>query len=633
MKKVVFVLRLLFVLLVMAGLVTASMMRSDALLFFLQDLGFGQQIMASLPSILFYIGLLIWLFTLERSWAKNSLIRLIVVSIYALLVLAFDMFTSFALKWQASGLNLFSFYFSLTQWGGLNSSYFIFKLFFYTLFVGGFITLTLLNVFSSMKHKPINFQFLIVLSLTLLLASFTVYGSKLRKDITANGLGYTLSSIDKTPREGDFSSLKSATKDAFTLDLQGVEAANAVIIVLESTRKDALDLYNKELNIETPFWNDLARQSYVFSGMYATIPSTIKALTSINCGVVPYLNFPILESIYGLPNDCLAESLKSYGYDSLFMQSATNDYGNITALAKEWGFDEFISADDLAQEGFKSNPFGYEDNILLEKSGEWLSEQSEPFIALYLTTGPHWPYNLYDEAAGLYVDTQLGESYTGTNEKYPLDGSAHLRPNYLKTIVHQDAFLRELIEQFKQTGHYDNTVFVFIADHGVVLGDRKQYLRANSMFQEVVNVPFMVHVPWQKTEAHVSDALLSQTDIPQIISNVLQAKNVLEDIINDKVFSSCWFWKWCIARVDQQYKYIHNFDSAQDELYDLQQDPKEQNNIINEHAERAVQYKQETLAWYQEQLAIYGQLYQQHDKQFYLQGHPVIEKSNNRSVP
>lgn len=626
MKKIVVAVRLILMLLIVAGFVAAMMMRGNALLFFLQDFSVLQQMKAALPSFFFYLGLGGWFITLERSWARNAWPKQIGLSIYVLLVLLFDMFSSFALKWEASGMNLFAFYYWLTQFGVLNSGYYVFKLGFYALFAGVFITFTALGIVYAVKRRAIFLLCCLGLSLLLLAASFIVYGSMLRKDISLHGLSYTLSSTDKTPTREDFIGLASPEpQQTFTVDLQDAKRKNVVVIVLESTRKDALNFYNPGLNIDTPFWNELAKQSHVFTNMYATIPSTIKALTSINCAVVPYLNFPILESIYGLPNACLAEFLKAYGYQSAFIQSATKDYGNIRALVKQWGFDTFISAEDLEGEGFKSNPFGYEDSILLASNQQWLAARDKPFFALYLTTGPHWPYNLYDTAAAQYVDKQLGQSYTAIDEKYPLDGAASLRPNYLKTIVHQDAFLRALIAQFKAAGLYENSLFVFVADHGVVLGDRKQYLRANSLFQEVVNVPFMVHIAGQAGEASVNPVLLSQTDIPHIITNILLGKATLAGIANEQVFSSCWFWQWCIARVDHQYKYIHNFDSVKDELYDLQQDPKEQNNIIDQHAELALQFKRQTLAWYRQQLSVYRQLYEQHDKQFYLRGHPLIE--------
>ena len=70
------------------------------------------------------------------------------------------------------------------------------------------------------------------------------------------------------------------------------------------------------------------------------------------------------------------------------------DWEGRPQLVENFGHDELISLEDMNTEGFQmANYFGYEDDIMLEPSRQWLQQHGEnPFFATYKTLTPHHPY-------------------------------------------------------------------------------------------------------------------------------------------------------------------------------------------------------------------------------------------------
>lgn len=383
------------------------------------------------------------------------------------------------------------------------------------------------------------------------------------------------------------------------VELEPVKSArppNLVIIALESVGADAIGPYNPEREAVTPFLNHLSRHSWLAENAYAVVPHTSKALASINCGVLPYLKHPIFESNYGMEQPCLPALLREQGYHTAFFQSPTEHFENRRGLATQMGFSEFRAGEQLDPTGFQlANYFGYEDNILLQPSDTWVRAQRHPFFAFYLTGTTHHPY---------WVPQRYPyQNFVADNREVN---------DYLNAVHYLDHFVRALLEQYKAAGLYDNTVFVIVGDHGESFGElhsRKQHNA--SVYQEVMRVPLLVHAPG-RIKGAPRTPLASQLDImPTVLgllgfewNGELAGVNAL-DSTSQRPFAlaNCWYDDWCLASADTRFKYIHNFSQKGDELYDLQQDPTEQHNIIEQHRDWAAERLQAMLALRDENLA------------------------------
>ncbi len=132
-----------------------------------------------------------------------------------------------------------------------------------------------------------------------------------------------------------------------------------------------------------------------------------------------------------------------------------DDFGRVV---ENLGYEENYPAETLDTEGFEvTNVFGYEDDVMLEPSRKWLEYQKEsgrPFPAEYFTGTGHHDYRCFSTRHG--------------TEDFAEDD---LLNQYLNFMRLQDIFLKNLIDQYKELGLYEDTVLVVSGDHGEGLGE------------------------------------------------------------------------------------------------------------------------------------------------------------------
>ncbi|MGI8650414.1 MAG: LTA synthase family protein, partial [Rubrobacter sp.] len=253
---------------------------------------------------------------------------------------------------------------------------------------------------------------------------------------------------------------------------------NVVMVFLESERASATSLYNGDLDT-TPVLEELAKDSLVAENAYAVVPHTSKSMVSAHCGIEPPLDTNMTESSpNGIPARCLPELLGDEGYNSVFFQSATQNFERRPQLIESFGYNEFYPLEALPKEGLDVvNYFGYEDDVMLGPSEDWLRENSnEPFLASYLTITTHHDYNVPpDFEKKRYVEDDLYN-------------------DYLNTVAYQDQFLGKLIQQYKDLGLYEDTVFVVMADHGEGFGEHNGLMQHdNTIYNEGTKIPLLIH--------------------------------------------------------------------------------------------------------------------------------------------
>lgn len=371
---------------------------------------------------------------------------------------------------------------------------------------------------------------------------------------------------------------------------------NIVFLVLESTRASSVTIYNESLET-TPFLAELATRSTVAENAYVVVPHSSKALTAILCGISPNLHMPITEAIAdNIPGRCLAELLGEHGYKSIFMQSAVGTFENRYQLVENFGFDDFISGNELDSKGFeKANYFGYEDDIMLEPSREWLeAHKDQPIFATYFTLTPHHQY---------LAPRRYGRHPFATDD---------LLNRYLNTIHYIDNFVKNIIDQYKEMGLYENTVFVIVGDHGEGLGEHDRFQHDNVIYQEGVHVPMLIHDPQdpqpKRVEYNVNHldlvpSILKRLDY-DVIDGSFPGTPLLEVDRERPMRINCWYERRCMAQVIGDQKYIHHFDTQPDEFFDLTADPDERNNIADLQPELG-QHRRDLLDWRRENIGIH----------------------------
>ncbi|MFQ5534031.1 MAG: sulfatase-like hydrolase/transferase [Sphingomonadales bacterium] len=372
--------------------------------------------------------------------------------------------------------------------------------------------------------------------------------------------------------------------------MKGADHPNLVIVVLESTRAQAVSVYNPGLET-TPFLDQLAKTSTVAERAYAVVPQTSKSLVSILCGLESYLRRAVREARpdRGVPGKCLAGLLRDFGYQTAYFQSATKSFELRAGLVANFEYQTFLSGDEMDPAGLEeANYFGYEDGIMLGPSRQWLEQLGDrPFFTTYLTNTPHHPY-LAPKRYGIHDFAENKELN-----------------RYLNSVYYVDHFVRDLIGQYKELGLYDNTVFIIMGDHGEGFGEHGRKQHITTIYDEGLRVPLLIHDGRNPQGATIEHPVSALDVLPTAIDLMgLRLEDgeyaggpMLQRPDDAAVMSHCWRERQCMALVRGDIKLIHHFDNRPDELFDVAADPGEKHDIAADFPDIARAMRGELKAW------------------------------------
>ena len=180
-----------------------------------------------------------------------------------------------------------------------------------------------------------------------------------------------------------------------------------------------------------------------------------------------------------------------------------------------------------------------------------------------------------------------------TPEKYQ-----HSLKGYYRMISGIDLEIKRIREKLEEQGIADNTVIILMGDNGYFLGER-QFAGKWLMYDNSIRVPLIIYDPRVKPQAPV-DQMVLNVDVPYTIADLAGVKipkswqgkslmplvnNSSNSIKRDTVLIE---HLWDFSRIPpseglrtEKWKYFRYVnDKTIEELYDLNADPQEINNLI-----------------------------------------------------
>ena len=196
------------------------------------------------------------------------------------------------------------------------------------------------------------------------------------------------------------------------------------------------------------------------------------------------------------------------------------------------------------------------------------------------------------------------------------EGVRDVRSRYYGTITHDDQQIGRILTKLDQKRLTDNTIVIFLADHGISLGAHG-ISGKQTMYDEGIRLPLIMRYPRLKRSSAKNDNLVSlidifptlceaaRVDIPESVEGrsllgPYQGKGRLR---RECVLSS--FVSPVKHRLNvrcirtKRYKLIHHLTTDETELYDLVNDPYELNNLagVESFADIQRQLTEQLAAW------------------------------------
>lgn len=181
---------------------------------------------------------------------------------------------------------------------------------------------------------------------------------------------------------------------------------------------------------------------------------------------------------------------------------------------------------------------------------------------------------------------------------------------YYGMVSLMDREIGRILDSLDRLGIADNTLVVFSTDHGHFLGQHGLGAKGAFMYEDLVKLPFLVRWPGQVPAGKVNHALQGLIDLP---STFLSAAGIpVPGLMQGVDQLDVWRGKAARARdhvivenrhqptrlhlrtyVDERFKMTMYRDQPYGELFDLQEDPGEVNNLWDDPA--AAEKKAEVL--------------------------------------
>jgi N-acetylglucosamine-6-sulfatase len=183
------------------------------------------------------------------------------------------------------------------------------------------------------------------------------------------------------------------------------------------------------------------------------------------------------------------------------------------------------------------------------------------------------------------------------------DDSGSIVRDQMRSLMSVDDGVGMLLEALTETGQLDNTLIIFTSDNGYLLGEHGFFNDKRLAYEEAIRVPFVIRYPELIEPGTVIDALAINVDVaPTLLdvagvepvtpmhglslvplfrdSSVEWRTSILTEYFLEKVVPNARPWQ--SVRTDR-WKYIRYTDlEGMDELYDLETDPEEIHNLIDD---------------------------------------------------
>lgn len=368
---------------------------------------------------------------------------------------------------------------------------------------------------------------------------------------------------------------------------------NLLIFTLDTTRSDHIGCYGYP-SINTPNIDFVANEGILFQNATSQSPLTLPSHSSIFTGTYPPFHGVKDNGGFYLEEDkvTLAELLQAKGW-------VTGAFVGAFVLDSRWGldqgFDHYYDNFDFA----KYKRIGLasvqrEGGEVIKAFFEWFDKNSnERFFSWIHFYDPHTPYDPPEPFKSQYENQPFG-SYDGE-------------------IAYVDFLIGKVLDSLREKKLLDKTIIVIVGDHGESLGEHNESAHGFFIYDATVSVPMIIRIPSASLQGKTISSQVQNVDIMPTLCEILdlpisenvQGQSLLPLILGRKMkkermaYSETYYpryhygWSDLKSLRTSKYKYIL---APRPELYDLDLDPHEQENIYEQNRPLAEKFAQELKA-------------------------------------
>ncbi len=406
---------------------------------------------------------------------------------------------------------------------------------------------------------------------------------------------------------------------------------NIVVILCDQLRKDFLSVYGCDA-IPTPNLDRLAQSGAVFENAITQSPVCAPARACMMTGRYVSDHGVWTNDVPFRPGlEYLAENMNKLGY-------ATGAFGKLhhypaedtkgfrhtkqmeeTRLGKKDDYYKYLKKRhpeiedvmfnyDMQKLVFNYPHEDYYEYFIASEAINFISNsaaRSKPFFAWVSFQGPHTPYDPPAEVKGTVDASKLPRPIDSDYSTMPdvhkyrsamfpppgtLQRNMKIREAYGEMIHYIDIQVGRIIEHLKNNGLYDNTTFIFSADHGDLIGDHNNNYKGPFPYEAQLAIPLIISNHCDVKKGTRSQNLVGNIDIPSTVLDIAGSQHrmgvslsLIEQAKDSPEYTRrvnfSEFCDSCKIVEDRFYRYAYYPFTSQAQLFDKVNDPHELNNL------------------------------------------------------
>ncbi len=339
---------------------------------------------------------------------------------------------------------------------------------------------------------------------------------------------------------------------------------NIIMILCDQFRADACKREGFGLDT-TPFLDSLAQNGTWFNKAYCAAPACVPSRTAMQTGRFP--SATRVKSNHNIPDAVfkkdLLDAVKARGYRTGIVGKTGHSYlryhperfdyfKTYTHLGEpgtddpeEKKFNKYLHGTHFYAD-FKPAPFPPEMEQpyrIVSDGMNWLSSikaKNDPFFLYLSIPEPHNPYQVPEPYYSLFPPDKLPplaagkEALKAKGKKFTMQRQLEemgypqfekhiprIRSNYYGMMRLIDDQMKRLVDYLKENNLYENTVLLFVADHGDYTGEYGLIKKGAGLPDCLARIPMLWHGPGIVKNKQAHDAHVSNIDImPTICSMV-----------------------------------------------------------------------------------------------------------------
>ena len=403
--------------------------------------------------------------------------------------------------------------------------------------------------------------------------------AKINKDLIKNNYAVISEYLDIPFQEQNTNEFKfSRVINPKPNDPIAPKIKNVVLVICESFSAYKSSVIGNPLNA-TPYFNQMRKQGVYFNRAFSPAYGTARGVWATITGTPDVLEGRTSSrNPLSVDQHTILADFKKY--EKFYFLGGSASWANIRGVLTN-NIEDLHIYEQGKYQSSEIDVWGISDKNLFMEANQKLSANTKPFFAIIQTADNHRPYTIPDEDLKTFKKIKVSKD---SLLKYGFENN-----DEYNAFRYTDYCFEQFIEAAKKEKYFDNTLFVFIGDHGIK-GDAGNMLPKTFTEQGLTNmhIPFLFYAPKILTPKEYS-LPVSQLDVlPSIASlcnipytNTTMGKDVFNLVNKPNSYNSIFLYddfNQQVGVLNNQYYFGYKIKNASKGIFESVLDNQKVNN-------------------------------------------------------